>query len=138
MKKISSLVSIARLSPRPESPTSPGRLTLPRPRSTLSIPSIPDGTSIRTNRRSWTDFQAEQQQQKREYNTESSGTTAQPQAFDRIPTHDEAHAGPYGVETPPAWSYLVEGSEVKGAGKIEGLRENIGVADGVRDGDGGK
>ena len=37
--------------------------------------------------------------------------------FDKLPHHDEFHAGPYGVEVPPDWSFaasVAEGSVVVG------------------------
>lgn len=32
--------------------------------------------------------------------------------FDPIPPHEESHVGPYGVEVPPDWSYVVSLTEV--------------------------
>ncbi|KAF1850596.1 uncharacterized protein K460DRAFT_400648 [Cucurbitaria berberidis CBS 394.84] len=32
--------------------------------------------------------------------------------FDPVPHHDESHAGPYGVEAPPDWNFVVTVTEV--------------------------
>ena len=35
--------------------------------------------------------------------------------------HEDAHAGPYGVETPPCWSYVVIFTEVHAEVKLDSL-----------------
>jgi hypothetical protein len=32
--------------------------------------------------------------------------------FESVPKHHEAHAGPYGVEMPPDWSFAITVTEV--------------------------
>lgn len=39
--------------------------------------------------------------------------------FDPIPTHEDSHAGPYGVEVPPDWSYVVSVTEVTVSLKVK-------------------
>lgn len=45
-------------------------------------------------------------------------------AFGPLPEHQESHAGPYGVEAPPHWDFVVTVSEVTVAVKVEDKERN--------------
>jgi hypothetical protein len=113
MKKVNSLKSISKHGRRVWSPiTSPADTSILRSNSTSALPDIVEAAEVERLQSICVNKQASA--------GNHAGTSAAPQitsstavpTYDTLPEHHEAHVGPYGLEMPPNFSFVVTVIEV--------------------------
>lgn len=108
MKRVNSLKNISKLGSRAWSPVrSPADTSISRSKSTSALPEILEAAKVE---RRQSMFVNEQTSAGGDTSTSAAprceSSTTVP-ANDTLPEHDEAHVGPYGVEMPPNFSFVV-------------------------------